>query len=155
MGGEGAQWVGASMFSSDAHRFQNIGDGTLLHSGFLAIRQAVSAGTNITFKILANGVVAMTGGQHAAGELPVPALTRQLAAEGVQRIAVVADDTGRYGRSPGFAPGVAVHHRDRLDAVQRELRDVPGVTVLSTTRLAPPSSAGGASAARPRHRTCG
>src|SRR5690606_27461836 len=92
MGGEGAQWVGASMFSPETHRFQNMGDGTLAHSGSLAIRQAVAAGTNVTFKILANGVVAMTGGQHAAGALSVPALTRQLEAEGVVRIDVVTDD---------------------------------------------------------------
>jgi indolepyruvate ferredoxin oxidoreductase len=130
MGGEGAQWVGASMFSAEPHRFQNMGDGTLAHSGFLAVRQAVDAGTNVTFKILANGVVAMTGGQHAAGSLSIPALTRQLEAEGVRRIDVISDDPDRYGRSPAFAPGVQVHGRKQLDAVQRELRDVPGVTVL-------------------------
>jgi indolepyruvate ferredoxin oxidoreductase len=130
MGGEGAQWVGAAMFSSEPHRFQNMGDGTLAHSGFLAVRQAVAAGTNVTFKILANGVVAMTGGQHAAGSLSIPALTRQLEAEGVGRIDVISDDPGRYGRAPAFAPGVRVHRRTELDAVQRELRELPGVTVL-------------------------
>jgi indolepyruvate ferredoxin oxidoreductase len=130
MGGEGVQWAGASMFSSERHRFQNIGDGTLAHSGFLAIRQAVSANTTVTFKILANGAVAMTGGQDAAGALPIPALTRQLEAEGVRRIDVVADDPSRYGRSPGFAHGVRVHSRDDLDAVQLELREIEGVTVL-------------------------
>ena len=128
MGGEGAQWVGTSLFCADRHRFQNMGDGTLAHSGFLAVRQAVAAGTNITFKILANGVVAMTGGQRAAGELSIPALTRQLDAEGVRRIAVISDDIRRSTR--GLAPGVRVRRRDRLDEVQRELRDVPGVTAL-------------------------
>ncbi len=130
MGGEGVQWVGASLFSSETHRFQNIGDGTLAHSGFLAVRQAVAAGTNVTFKILANGVVAMTGGQEAAGALPIPALTRQLDAEGVVRIDVVTDDPSRYGRGAPFADGVRVHDRRELDAVQRELRDVGGVTAL-------------------------
>ena len=130
MGGEGAQWVGASLFSSEAHRFQNMGDGTLAHSGFLAVRQAVAAGTNVTFKILANGVVAMTGGQHAAGSLSIPALTRQLEAEGVRRIEVVSDDPKRYGRRPGFATGVGVHTRSHLDQVQRELRDTRGVSAL-------------------------
>ena len=130
MGGEGAQWVGASLFSSEPHRFQNMGDGTLAHSGFLAVRQAVAAGTTVTFKILANGVVAMTGGQHAAGSLSIPALTRQLEAEGVRRIDVISDEPGRYGRAPGFAPGVRVHGRKQLDAVQRELRDTTGVTAL-------------------------
>jgi indolepyruvate ferredoxin oxidoreductase len=130
MGGEGAQWVGASLFSSEAHRFQNIGDGTLAHSGFLAVRQAVAAGTTVTFKILANGVVAMTGGQHAAGSLSIPALTRQLEAEGVRRIDVISEEAGRYGPSPGFAPGVRVHGRKELDRVQRELREVAGVTAL-------------------------
>jgi len=130
MGGEGAQWVGASMFSAETHRFQNIGDGTLAHSGSLAIRQAVAAGTNVTYKILANGVVAMTGGQHAAGALSVPALTRQLEAEGVVRIDVVTDAPKQYGHRAGFALGVKVHDRKDLDAVQRELREVPGVTAL-------------------------
>jgi indolepyruvate ferredoxin oxidoreductase len=130
MGGEGAQWVGASLFSAEPHRFQNMGDGTLAHSGFLAVRQAVAAGTTVTFKILANGVVAMTGGQHAAGSLSIPALTRQLEAEGVGRIDVISDEPGRYGRAAGFAPGVRVHGRQHLDAVQRELRDTAGVTVL-------------------------
>jgi indolepyruvate ferredoxin oxidoreductase len=130
MGGEGAQWVGAAMFSNEPHRFQNMGDGTLAHSGFLAVRQAVAAGTTVTFKILANGVVAMTGGQHAAGSLSIPALTRQLEAEGVRRIDVISDDPDRYGSSPSFATGVRVHRRTQLDPVQRELREVRGVTVL-------------------------
>ena len=111
MGGEGAQWVGASLFSSEPHRFQNMGDGTLAHSGFLAVRQAVAAGTTVTFKILANGVVAMTGGQHAAGSLSIPALTRQLEAEGVRRIDVISEEPDTYGPSPAFATGVRVHGR--------------------------------------------
>ncbi len=130
MGGEGAQWVGQAPFVDEAHRFQNLGDGTLAHSGILAIRQAVAAGTNITYKILYNGVVAMTGGQQAAGELAVPELTRELDAEGVARVVVVADDPGKYPDDADFAPGARVVHRDELDAVQLELREVPGTTVL-------------------------
>jgi indolepyruvate ferredoxin oxidoreductase len=134
MGGEGAQWVGTEHFVGDKHRFQNIGDGTLAHSGFLAIRQAVAAGTAITYKILYNATVAMTGGQDAPGGLPVPALVRQLEAEGVRRIVVVTDDPGKYRRrlrsDTRLPRAVDVFHRDRLDEVQRELRDIAGVTVL-------------------------
>ena len=130
MGGEGAQWVGTAPFVDDAHRFQNLGDGTFFHSGSLAIRQAVAAGTNITFKLLYNGVVAMTGGQDAAGEIPVPALTRWLEAEGVGTTVVVTDDVGKYPRNAGFAPGSRVVDRAEFDAVQRELRDIPGATAL-------------------------
>ncbi len=128
MGGEGTQWVGMAPFVSDTHRFQNLGDGTLAHSGYLAIRQSISAGTTITYKILYNGTVAMTGGQDAAGDLPVPALTRALEAEGVAKTVVVTDDPKQY--DDDFARGVRVVHRDRLDEVQRELRGLPGVTVL-------------------------
>lgn len=128
MGGEGAQWVGMAPFVGDSHRFQYLGDGTLAHSGSLAIRQAVSAGTTITYKILYNGTVAMTGGQDAAGNLTVPALTRWLEAEGVTKTVVVTDDPKQYEEP--IAKGVKVEHRDRLDAVQRELRDIEGVTVL-------------------------
>lgn len=130
MGGEGVQWVGMAPFLDESHRFQNLGDGTLAHSGSLAIRQAVSAGTTVTYKILYNGTVAMTGGQDAAGALPVPDLTRSLAAEGVAQIVVVADDVDKYPNAARFAANCRVEHRDELDAVQRELRDVPGVTVL-------------------------
>lgn len=130
MGGEGIQWVGMAPFLNEKHRFQNLGDGTLAHSGYLAIRQAISAGTTITYKILYNGTVAMTGGQDAAGEMPVPELTRALEAEGVRQIVVVTDDVDKYDRNARFAPNSRVEHRDQLDAVQRELRDVPGVTVL-------------------------
>ena len=130
MGAEGAQWVGTAPFVGDQHRFQNLGDGTFSHSGSLAIRQAVAAGTNITYKILYNGVVAMTGGQEAAGDMPVPDLTRWLDAEGVVRTVVVTDDPKKYDRSADWAAGVRVVDREELDAVQRELRDIPGVTAL-------------------------
>jgi len=130
MGGEGAQWAGLAPFVTETHRFQNIGDGTFAHSGFLAVRQAIAAGTNITYKILYNGTVAMTGGQDAAGIAEVPDLTRLLEAEGVARIAVVTDDPGKYASDARFAPGTEVVHRDELDRVQRDLRDIAGTTIL-------------------------
>ncbi len=130
MGGEGVTWVGQAPFSSDKHIFANLGDGTYFHSGLLAIRQAVAAGVSITYKILYNDAVAMTGGQPVDGSLSVAQLTRQLAAEGVGRIVIVSDQPEDYRQARDLAPHTQVHHRSRLDAVQRELRQHPGVSAL-------------------------
>ncbi|MEE8532465.1 MAG: indolepyruvate ferredoxin oxidoreductase family protein, partial [Alphaproteobacteria bacterium] len=130
MGAEGATWIGQAPFTATRHVFQNIGDGTYFHSGLLAIRAAVGANVNITYKILYNDAVAMTGGQPVDGPLSVPQITHELYGEGVKRIAVVADDTGKYARGTRFAAGVTLHHRDALDRVQRELRELPGVSAL-------------------------
>jgi indolepyruvate ferredoxin oxidoreductase len=130
MGAEGAHWIGLAPFVGDRHLFQNLGDGTFSHSGSLAIRACVAAGVHITFKLLYNSAVAMTGGQDITGLMDVPALTRALAADGVTAIAVCTDDVHRYGRGASFAPGVRVRHRDDVVEVQEELRRSPGVSVL-------------------------
>lgn len=129
MGGEGATWIGRAPYTSVPHVFQNLGEGTYHHSGSLAIRAAVSAGVNITYKILFNDAVAMTGGQAIDGVLSVPQLAQQLRAEGIRRIAVVGDQPERI--AAGELPaGATIHHRDELDGVQRELREVAGVSAL-------------------------
>ncbi len=130
MGGEGATWIGAAPFSKTGHVFQNMGDGTYYHSGLLAIRAAVAAKTTITFKLLFNDAVALTGGQPMDGPLSVSMMAQQLAAEGVGRIVVVSDEPGKYGGDSAFPGGTTVHHRDQLDTVQRDLRDIPGVTAI-------------------------
>ena len=130
MGAEGANWVGQAPFCKTKHMFQNLGDGTYTHSGSLAIRQAVAAGVNITYKILYNDAVAMTGGQPVEGSLTVAQITRQLHAEGVKRIVLVSDDPGKYPSNLDLAPGVSIHHRDNLAFVEQELSGIPGVTVL-------------------------
>jgi indolepyruvate ferredoxin oxidoreductase len=130
MGGEGVAWVGQAPFSTDRHMFANLGDGTYYHSGLLAIRQAISGKVNVTYKILYNGTVAMTGGQPVEGSLTVPQMTRELHAEGVREIVVVTDEPDKYADVHDLAPGVTVHHRDELDAIQRRLREVEGTTVI-------------------------
>jgi indolepyruvate ferredoxin oxidoreductase len=130
MGGEGVQWVGQAPFTTTPHMFANLGDGTYVHSGILAIRQAIAAKTRITYKILFNGAVAMTGGQPVDTGLDVATLTRQLAAEGVARIAVVAEDPGRHNGGKDFAPGVTLHPRTALSAVEHDFRDIDGVTAI-------------------------
>jgi indolepyruvate ferredoxin oxidoreductase len=130
MGGEGAPFVGLSSFTEMKHIFANLGDGTYQHSGSLAIRQAVAAKTRITYKLLFNDAVAMTGGQPAEGGPTVPHIAAQLAAEGVQRIAIVADEADRLPPASALPPGVTRHTRDELDAVQTALRDFEGPSVL-------------------------
>ncbi|SOD90993.1 indolepyruvate ferredoxin oxidoreductase family protein [Caenispirillum bisanense] len=130
MGGEGVPWIGQMPFTEEKHIFANLGDGTYFHSGILAIRASVAAKANITYKILYNDAVAMTGGQPVDGILTPWQITRQLEAEGVQKIIVVADDPDKYAIGTAWAGGVTIRHRDDLDAVQKELRGVEGVTVL-------------------------
>ena len=129
MGGEGANWIGEAPFSKTAHVFQNLGDGTYNHSGIMALRAAVAAGVNVTYKILYNDAVAMTGGQPNDGGLTVDMIVRQVLAEGAKRVRVVSDEPHKYPK--GFFPAeVDISGRDDLDAVQTSLRDIPGVTVL-------------------------
>jgi len=131
MGGEGVSWVGQAAFTTDKHIFANLGDGTYYHSGLLAVRQSIAAKVNITYKILFNDAVAMTGGQPVDGTLRVPEMARELDAEGAKRIVIVTDEPEKYdevkGRLPAHTP---IRHRDELDAVQKELREVEGCTVI-------------------------
>jgi indolepyruvate ferredoxin oxidoreductase len=130
MGGEGANWVGESHFSTRPHVFQNLGDGTYNHSGALALRWAIDSKVNVTYKILFNDAVAMTGGQRHEGGLSVPQIARQVAADGAKRIIVVADDIGKYPTATDWPAGLTLRPRDELIAVEKELSDVPGATVL-------------------------
>ncbi len=133
MGGEGVSWMGQAPFTTDKHVFANLGDGTYYHSGLLAVRQSIAAGVNITYKILFNDAVAMTGGQPVDGTLRVPEMTRELDAEGAKRIVVVTDEPEKYEEADiaaRLAKGVTVHHRDDLDAIQKQLREVEGCSIL-------------------------
>jgi len=130
MGAEGATWVGANHFTEMPHVFQNLGDGTYFHSGYMALRHAVATNTSITYKILYNDAVAMTGGQPHDGNVHPWTISQQVHAEGVRRIALVSDDPDKYPLGTEWAPGVTFHHRDQLDEVQRELREHKGVSVL-------------------------
>lgn len=133
MGGEGVPWVGQQPFSSDQHMFANLGDGTYFHSGLLAVRQSIAAGVNITYKILYNDAVAMTGGQQV-GERPeghsVVQIAQSMRAEGAVKITIVTDEPEKYATVQGLPSGIAIQHRDTLDAVQREFREIKGTTVI-------------------------
>ncbi|MET0509699.1 MAG: indolepyruvate ferredoxin oxidoreductase family protein [Burkholderiaceae bacterium] len=132
MGGEGTPWIGQAPFVDETHIFANLGDGTYFHSGLLAIRASVAAGVNITYKVLYNDAVAMTGGQPHDGPLTVPAIVAQVRAEGATQVVVVTDEPEKYDDVKGRAPfdGVEIHHRDLLDWVQRQIREVKGTSVL-------------------------
>lgn len=130
MGGEGGTWIGHAPFTSEQHVFVNLGDGTYFHSGLLVIRAAVAANVNLTYKILFNDAVAMTGGQMFDGKLDPGIISRQIAAEGVSPIVVVTDEPGKYPDNYAWAPGVTVRHRSELEAVQLELRGISGVSAL-------------------------
>jgi indolepyruvate ferredoxin oxidoreductase len=133
MGGEGVPWTGQQHFTTDQHIFANLGDGTYFHSGSLAVRQSIAAGVNITYKILYNDAVAMTGGQQV-GERPeghsVVQIAQSMRAEGAVKITIVTDEPEKYSGVTGLPDGIAIQHRDTLDAVQREFRDIKGTTVI-------------------------
>jgi len=129
MGGEGAPWIGMAPFVDRPHIFQNVGDGTYFHSASLAVEACIAAGVNITYKILYNSAVAMTGGQQAAGAVPVPELTHKLAADGVRRIAVLTDDLKKY-QGVKLAANAQLRDRDDLPGVLREFEKLPGVTAI-------------------------
>lgn len=130
MGGEGANWIGQAPFTETPHIFTNLGDGTYFHSGLMAIRAAVSSGVNITYKILYNDAVAMTGGQTHDGNLNPAIIAQQIRAEGVEHIVVVTDEPDKYPLNYGFPGGIDIHHRDKLDEIQREIRSVKGVSAI-------------------------
>ena len=130
MGGEGVTWCGQAAFTENEHVFQNLGDGTYFHSGSLAIRQSIAAGVNITYKILYNDAVAMTGGQPVDGTLSVPQIAQQMRSEGVQKIVVVSDDIEKWSDKSIFPSGVEFFDRRELDAVQKQLREVKGASIL-------------------------
>lgn len=130
MGGEGAAWIGVAPFTNTKHIFQNLGDGTYFHSGLLAIRAAVASDVSMTYKILVNDAIAMTGGQEIKGQASTDQIAWQVHSEGVKQIAVVADDLDRLMSAEHFPPGATFHHRDDFDAVQKTLRDIEGVTVI-------------------------
>lgn len=130
MGGEGVQWIGMSTFMDIPHMFVNLGDGTYQHSGSLAIRQSVAANSNVTYKILLNDAVAMTGGQPAEGNLSVRRVVSQVVAEGVTKVVIITDEPEKYARRSGLPAAVEVQHRDDLDALQRTLRGTKGVSII-------------------------
>src|SRR6202043_1336809 len=127
---EGANWIGEAPFSNTEHVFQNLGDGTYNHSGNMAIRAAIASGVKMTYKILFNDAVAMTGGQANDGGLTVDQIARQVAAEGATRVVVVTDEPKKYAADERWPAGLTIHHRDDLMQVQEDLARIPGVTVL-------------------------
>jgi indolepyruvate ferredoxin oxidoreductase len=133
MGGEGVPWVGQQPFSNEQHLFANLGDGTYFHSGLLAVRQSIASGVNITYKILYNDAVAMTGGQQV-GERPeghsVVQIAQSMRAEGAAKITIVTDEPEKYALVTGLPSGIAIEHRDELDRIQREFREIKGTTVI-------------------------
>ena len=132
MGGEGAMWLGQQPFTEEKHVFANMGDGTYFHSGFLAIRQAIAAHAPMTYKVLVNGFVSMTGGQPVDGELTIPRMAAELVAEGAKEVVVVSDDPDKYSDTPELQlpPSVKVYHRSELEVVQRRLREINDLTIL-------------------------